>query len=61
MSGVEALTALVLSPKIRKCVDQHRACIERAQDRATVHEWVNHTEKLNRRSGRGRRTERGHD
>lgn len=46
MSGAKALAALDLPPKAHKCVDQHRACIERAEDSGAVDVWLNRAESL---------------
>ncbi|MCP1515654.1 hypothetical protein [Pseudomonas rhodesiae] len=46
MSGADALAALNLPSKARKCVDSHRACIERAEDRCTVDVWLDRAESL---------------
>lgn len=46
MSGADALAALNLPPKVRKCVDSHRACIVRAEDRCTVDVWLDRAKSL---------------
>ncbi|MGX5795279.1 hypothetical protein K0P33_24295 [Pseudomonas sp. ArH3a] len=46
MSGFDPLGVILLPPKPRKCVEQHLAYIERAENSRIVHIWVDRAQSL---------------
>ena len=46
MNLIDPLGGIVLPPKPHKCVEQHLACIERAENSRIVQIWVDRAQSL---------------